>query len=348
MTRRELFALFPAAAIPSRAAAIGFDRIDTHMHVHRSVPRFFEGMEKSGWRALSICVSRFVGDDVSNLAEVHPATAKASRDSRGRMAWAAAVDVRGFEERDFGARASADLEQRFREGAIAVKIWKIVGMAIRARSGEYLLPDHAALGPVYETIQRAGRTLVAHLAEPNGAWMPLDDKNPEINYYRNNPQWHMYGRLGVPSKEDILEARDRVLERYPKLRVVGCHLGSNEDDLPRLAKRLDRFPNLAVDCAARVRYFASGDRAAAREFLIKYQDRVTYGTDYQIGSADEEKAWASVSRRLEEEWQFFASDAEMTYRNRPVRGLGLPETVLRKIFYENPVRWFPGIVGSSQ
>jgi hypothetical protein len=98
-----------------------------------------------------------------------------------------------------------------------------------------------------------------------------------------------------------------------------------------------------VDCAARVRYLAAEDRTKAGEFLLKYQDRITFGTDYQIGNADEEKAWVSLNRRLDEEWQFFASSGEMKYRKRAVRGLGLPEPVLRKIYHDNPRRWFRGI-----
>ena len=74
-------------------------------------------------------------------------------------------------------------------------------------------------------------------------------RTPSCAYYSDNPQWHMYGKAGAPVKEDILKARDRVLARYPKLRVVGCHLGSDEDDLGRLAKRLDAYPNFAVDTA---------------------------------------------------------------------------------------------------
>jgi predicted TIM-barrel fold metal-dependent hydrolase len=347
ITRREFLATIPASAgIAAQTVQPPFERIDTHLHLHRAVPRFCAGMEKSGWRALSICVSRFVGDEKSNLPEVLPATAAAARESRGRLTWATALDARGFESPEFASRAIADLNHWFSEGAIGVKIWKIIGMAIRGKSGDYLMPDNPALLPVYEAIQKSGRTLIAHLAEPNGAWMPLDDKNPEIGYYRNNPQWHMYGRPDVPQKESILEARDRVMARLPKLRVVGCHLGSNEDDLALLAKRLDRYPNFAVDCAARVRYLASGDRNTVREFLLKYQDRITYGTDSQIGN-DEEKAWESLSRRLEEEWQFFASAGEMKYRNRSVQGLGLPEPVLRKIFRENARRWFPGIVAGA-
>ena len=91
--------------------------------------------------------------------------------------------------------------------------------------------------PIYEAIRKADRTLVAHLAEPDGAWLPLDERNPELAYYSKNPQWHMFGKAGVPDKTAILTARDRVLARSPRLRVVGCHLGSDEDDLTRRARR---------------------------------------------------------------------------------------------------------------
>ena len=67
----------------------------------------------------------------------------------------------------------------------------------------------------------------------------------------------MFGRTDAPGKEAILTARDRVLARYPRLRVVGCHLGSDEDNLKQLARRLDAYPNFAVDTAARVRYFCA-------------------------------------------------------------------------------------------
>ena len=105
----------------------------------------------------------------------------------------------------------------------------------------------------------------------------------------------MHGKAGCPVKEDILKARDRLLSRYPKLRVVGCHLGSDEDDLRRLAKRLDAFPNFAVDTAARIRYFARGDREQVRQFLTRYEDRILYATDFSL--RDTEPAAAARSLR---------------------------------------------------
>ena len=82
-------------------------------------------------------------------------------------------------------------------------------MSVRTKSGGYLLPDNSALSPIYEMLQSEGHTLLAHLAEPNGAWMPLDANNPERGFYGSHPEWHMYGNASAPSKEAILQARDR-------------------------------------------------------------------------------------------------------------------------------------------
>ena len=240
---------------------------------------------------------------------------------------------------------SAACSRAFEQEAIAVKIWKNIGIGIRSKSGEYLLPDHRALLPIYEAIQKAGKTLICHLAEPNGAWLPLDSGNTEAGYLKSHPEWHMYGRPEVPSKETILAARDRVVARYPKLRVIGCHLGSNEEDLDRLAKRLDALPNLVVDAASRVRYLMSGDREKTRQFLLRYQDRILYATDFTLGTGDEERAASSLQATHEREWNFFATGDMVAARDREVQGLALPETVVRKIFRENAVRWLPGIVG---
>ena len=272
------------------------------------------------------------------------ATLKVQRDSSGTLAWASTFDARGFESPGFTDRTIHRLRQSFDDGAIAVKIWKNIGMSIKSKSGEYLLADNVSLLPIFEAIQAAGKTLIAHLAEPNGAWLPLDAKNPELRYYSNNPQWHMYGKAGAPVKETILAARDRVLARYPKLLVVGCHLGSHEDDLKQLANRLDKYPNFAVDTAARIRYFARGDREQVREFLTRYQDRILYATDFSLRDGDVAVAARSMRTTHDRDWKFFAQGDTMDYDGRSTRGLALPDVVLRKIFRQNALRWLPGLV----
>jgi predicted TIM-barrel fold metal-dependent hydrolase len=318
MTRRELLA---AAAVGASAAS--FERIDTHTHIHRHAPALLESLAKGGWRGLSICDSRAVGDQPSDLEEMIRGTAEANRQSNGRLTWATTFDAREFEKPDFTGRAIAGLQQGFKQGAIAAKIWKNIGMGIRSKSGEHLLADHPALLPIYEATQKAGKTLIAHLGDPNAAWLR---------------------GAQAAGKDAILAARDRVLSRFPRLRVVGCHLGSHEEDLDGLARRLEAFPNFAVDLASRVRYLAAGDRDKVRQFLLQYQDRILYGTDFTLGSGDDARAAQSFETTHDREWSFLAASAPSAWRDRQVPGLALPETALRQIFRDNAVRWLPGIV----
>lgn len=348
VTRRQVLSCLPAAAALriARAAEASFERIDTHTHIHRVVPELFAALEKGRWRCLSICVSRAIGDQPSDLDAQIRGAAEAHRATKGQIAWAAAFDARGFEDRDFAPRTIAQLRQAFDQGAIGVKIWKNIGMGIKGKSG-YLLPDNPALSPVFDAIQKSGKTLIAHIAEPDGAWMPVDKNNPEFGYYSHHPEWNMYSRPEMPRKDAILDARDRLLARHPKLRVVGCHLGSDEEHWDRLAKRLDTYPNFAVDVAARVRYFVRGNHDQAREFLVKYQDRVLYGTDFVLGPEQSAaSAIEDIERPHDFDWKFFATSDSLAFRNSQTQGLGLPEKVARKIFRENAVRWLPGITAA--
>jgi predicted TIM-barrel fold metal-dependent hydrolase len=348
LTRRDFLGAIPSAVLLTNARAgeaPAFDRIDTHIHIHRDAPSLSSAIKAANWRGLDIVVCPASGDEPFDLEEKLRATNKVSRDSGGSLAWASTFDARGFEEPNFAERTIARLRRSFEDGAIGVKIWKNIGMSIKAKSGAYLLPDNPALLPIYEAIERAGRTLVAHLAEPDGAWLPLDSKNPELSYYSNNPQWHMFGKAGAPVKHDILTARDRVLARYPKLRVVGCHLGSDEDDLKRLAKRLDAYPNFVVDTAARVRYFARGDRDQVRQFLTHYQDRILYATDFSLRTGDDATAARALKVTHDRDWEFFSGSEKMDYTGHVTQGLALPDQVLSKIFRENALRWLPGFVG---
>lgn len=92
----------------------------------------------------------------------------------------------------------------------------------------------------------------------------------------------MYGKPGAPAKQAILEARDRILDRNPNLRMVGAHLGSMEGNFDELGQHLEKYPNFAVDMAARIAFFEMQPRAMMIAFTTKYQDRLIYGTDNEF------------------------------------------------------------------
>src|SRR5207245_6993141 len=118
---------------------------------------------------------------------------------------------------------------------------------------------------------------------------------------------------------------------------------STEEDRHGTARRSDRYPNLAVDTAARMEYLMLAPPEKVRAFLIKYQDRVLYGTDLDLlatAKAEESlKDWQSAYAR---DWRFFATDDLFEQDGRKVQGLKLLETGLRKLYRTNALHWLDG------
>ena len=325
-------------------ATPAFEHIDVHTHVVNPAPAFYALLKQLNLRVLNICVLDKHESDYHNLSEQQTAALEAFRASQGRAAWCSTFDPDDWESPGFAQRTIVRLNKTFDEGAIAVKIYKVIGMELKSRDGKYLMPDDPVFVPIFKAIEARNKTLYTHLAEPWAAWRPLDPSSPHYGYYKNNPDWHMYLHPERPAKETILAARDHILERHPKLRVVGAHLGSMEDNVDEIAKRLDRYSNFAVETAARVPDLMLQPTEKVREFLIKYQGRVLYGTDLSLMPSQQPeevvKEWKAIYAR---DWKYFATDEIVEYAGRRIQGLALPLPVLKKFYRENAIRWLPGI-----
>jgi predicted TIM-barrel fold metal-dependent hydrolase len=117
-----------------------------------------------------------------------------------------------------------------------------------------------------------------------------------------------------------------------------------EKDLDNIAAHLDRYPNFAVDTAARMEYLMIAPPEKVRAFLIKYQDRVLYGTDLDlIATADTQESLKEWQATYVRDWKFLATDETFVSEGRTVHGLKLPETVLHKIFHNNALHWIHGL-----
>ena len=321
--------------------------IDAHVHLYKDDPAFGALLQRLKLRILDICL---IDDRDPYFKAMEPQRGDVQRvvhSTSGRAVLCTTFSPYDFEEPGFSERAIRQLNQDFADGAVAVKIYKTIGMEIKTKAGKYLMPDDPAFKPVYEDIAAHHRTVVAHLAEPDSCWEPPNPASPDYEYYEQHPQEYAYAHPEWPSKAAILAARDHVLAKHPKLRVVGAHLGSMEADLNEMAQRFDRYPNFAVDTAARVPYFILQPREKVRAFLIKYQDRILYATDLVVMPQDNtEKALQEWTSTYERDWKFFATDQTVEYKGHNARGLRLPESVLRKLYRDNAIRWIPGIVGS--
>jgi predicted TIM-barrel fold metal-dependent hydrolase len=326
------------------ASQARIDRIDAHAHTYMAAPSLLKMLEAQNIRALNICVVDRYERGFEDAELQHGLALRVFKASKGRVPWCSTFDPQDFETPGFVERTIAALERTYRDGAVAVKIYKSIGMNLKKRSGAYLMPDDPLFDPIFRSIADHDKTLYAHIAEPIGAWRPLNPKDPDYSYYKSAPAWHMYGHPDRPTKEQILAARDRMVARNQGLRVIGCHLGSMEEDVDQIADRLERLPNFAVDTAARVLHLALQDQQKVRSFLIRYQDRVLYATDLvALPSDDPERTAKRWAVEYDRDWRYFATKQPVEFPGRKVTGLALPEAVLKKIFHDNAVRWVPGL-----
>jgi hypothetical protein len=318
--------------------------IDVHVHVFKTDPAFQSLLERLNLKLLNILV---MDDTLPYRKQLQPQiddTLALVRSSHGHIAWCTTFDPYRFESASFTEESIKQINHNLAEGAVAVKIWKNIGMEIKDRNGKYIMADDPKLEPIYQDIAQHGRTLMAHQAEPDVAWGPPDPADPSWSYYQENPQWYVGDKPGFPAKQTILAARDRVIKNNPKLRVVGVHLGSMEKSLEQIAQHLDRYPNFAIDTAARMEYLMLMPRDQVRSFLIKYQDRVLYGTDLDFLAA------AKVPQTLQEwnatyirDWKYLATDESQLLNGKTIQGLALPKSVLQKLFRDNARHWIPGL-----
>ena len=290
--------------------------IDAHMHVFEETPALQAFLAQYHLHLLDIVVidnrDPFYKDFSRQLRQVN----NVIQGNPGRVALCTTFDPYGFEKPGFAESAIRQLNDNFAAGAVAVKIYKTIGMQIQKKNGAYLMPDDPVFAPIYQDIADHHRTVVAHLAEPTSAWLPPDPASPDYDYYKSHPEEYAYAHPAWPAKEAILAARDHLLQENPHLRVVGAHLGSMERNVDDIARRFDQYPNFAVDTAARVPYLMLQPREKVRAFLIKYQARVLYATDKEMmPHADTGKDLADLRGEYERDWKYFS-----TRRNHHLHG----------------------------
>lgn len=321
------------------------DPIDTHTHVGKSDPAFYAMLRHLHMHILDIILVDDHDPYRKDLDAERQDAWSVVHASGGHAKLCTTFDPFRFNDSDFVVSANSALNKDFANGAIAVKIWKNIGMELKDRDGHYVFADDSRLQPIYRDIADHNRTLIAHQAEPDEAWGAPNPNGIDYPYYKEHPTWYMYGRPGVPSKKQILDARDHLLAQNPKLRVVGAHLGSMEDDLEGLGERLDRYPNFAVDTAARVVHLVVMPSDKVRAFILKYQDRIVYGTDLGFSkNPDETDSISGWEEQYARDWRYFSTRDTFDYDGHKAQGLGLPPGVLRKLYHTNAVHWFPGIM----
>jgi predicted TIM-barrel fold metal-dependent hydrolase len=336
------------AASPSNYSMDDFAKVrklDAHVHGNVVTPALIEQARADNFELMSINVDY---PDFPALKDQRAAALAQLKMDPARFHWATTFSMQGFEEPGWADKVGAGLAADAKQGAKAVKIWKNVGMSERNKAGQLIRIDDPKISPVADQVQRLGLVLIAHQGEPHNCWLPLDQMTTDNDreYFKEHPQYHMYLHPEMPGYEDQIRHRDDFVAAHPQLRFVGAHLGSLEYDVDRIAAFLDRFPNANVDMAARmsqVQYQSVRDFDKVRNFFIKYQDRLLYGTDLTLNPGDDAAQFRQEAHGFwSRDWRYLATDESQRVEiiKADVKGLALPRAVIDKIYYSNAKRVF--------
>ncbi|MBV5314577.1 MAG: amidohydrolase family protein [Prolixibacteraceae bacterium] len=320
-------------------------KIDAHVHFLTTDASIFEQAAKENLTFITINVN--AGENVSRQRDTAKALTKKFPRQINYLA-TFAFDTAVWNGDNWEEKTIAELENNISGGAVGVKLWKNIGMTEKDRAGNFIMVSNGRFDPVISFIEQKGLPVTGHLGEPRNCWLPTDSMtvNNDKSYFTRHPEYHMYLHPEYPSYQEQLAARDSMLTKHPNLKFIGCHLGSLEWSVDELAKTLDRFPNMAVDLAARIchlQYQSAKDKNKVRDFLIKYQDRILYGTDISYSESKLDSSFfAGIQATRIKDWNYFSGEMELKSRDvdGAFTGLHLPKQVVDKIFYLNTVKWY--------
>jgi predicted TIM-barrel fold metal-dependent hydrolase len=312
-----------------------FPFVDIHGHQNLAMPdtglaSLVRQMDAIGLRTM---VNLSGGSGERLAAQVRNARAK----HPGRFVVFANVDWAKINEPDFPRAAAAQLERDVKQGgAVGLKIFKNLGMDTYWADGSRVRTDDPRLAPIWDKAGELGIPVLIHTAEPPAFFLPVDKHNERYLELTQFP-----GRTRPPEKyppfDSLMAEQHRMFRRHARTKFISAHLSWLGQDLGRLSRTLDSIPNMYVEVAAALYEIARQPRAG-RAFVLKYQDRVLMGKD-TFGGEDE---FATYFRIFETSDEYFP-----WYRRRHafwgMYGLGLPDEVLKKVYYKNALRIVPGL-----
>lgn len=243
-------------------------------------------------------------------------------------------DFSKIDEPDFGRREAAKLEEAVKMGVRGLKIFKALGLTIKDKSGKIVPVDDPRIDPIWAKCGELGIPVMIHVSDPKAFHAgPVDRYNERYDELAGNPEWSFYGDA-FPSKEEILEQRNRVMARHPGTIFIGAHMGNLPEELGRVAMWLEQYPNFYVDITARISELGR-QPYTARRFFIKYQDRILFGTD----TRPDVEAYRVCYRFLETDDEYFDPTPAHKQQGRwMIYGLYLPDEVLEKVYNKNALK----------
>ena len=321
------------------------EKVDAHIHYNTDRPALLELAEEENFRLVSINTDIYFFPSIQEQENI---VFNQRKTFGNRLDFIGTFSANGFNNADWLDITINKIQSIIDKGAVSIKIWKNIGMELRGADGELVMIDDKRIDPIFKYMASKGINFTGHQGEPKNCWLQIDQMTikQDTDYFTLHPEYHMYLHPDYPTYEEQIIARDNVLVNNPDLKFCGCHFASLEWSVEEIAKRLDKFPNMMVDTAERTSHLqhrAVTEPEVIRDFVMKYQDRIIYGTDIiDDNSMSDEELKRHQKAIWDRHWKYFTtSDMQTSPKvSKPFKGLGLPMEVVEKIYVHNATRFY--------
>lgn len=329
--------------------------IDLHQHIECTVPRLQRSQAINDAAGIGLGVNlsggvvtrknQAVSDFERNKTLVdalHP----------GRYLQYMNLDYTGWDIPDFSEKAAAQIDEGYRLGAAGLKEYKRLGLYLRDGNGKLIQIDDPKLDRVWQRCGELGMPVSIHIADPKAFWLPYNDQSERWKELKDHRAWWFGDKSIYPTHEELRQALDRVISRHPKTTFVCVHFANNAEDLDWVERSLDAHPNMMADLAARIPEIGRHDPEKVRRLFLKHQDRIFFATDFQVyerltlgsGGSGPPPTDADAAVFFAKHWRWLETHDRNFAHMTPIQGdwtisgIGLPATVLRKIYFDNATK----------
>lgn len=319
--------------VPGRAVTKAkYPFIDVHSHQFRmatmNLDTLIRDMDKLNM-AVMVNLSGQSGNNivqsVKNIKENFPR----------RFIVFANIDFRGVGEEGWIDKAVKQLEEDVKNGANGLKIYKSLGFSVKDKEGNRVAVDDPRLDPIWKKAGELKIPVLIHTADPKPFWDPMDDKNERWLELATR-QGRKRSDTNPAPWEQLIHEQHNVFKKHPKTIFINAHFGWYANNLPKLGELLDEMKNMYIECGAIIAELGRQPHTA-KTFFEKYQDRILFGKDSWIP-----EEYTTYFRVFETEDEYFPYHKKY-HAFWAMYGMGLPDNILKKIYYKNALRIIPNI-----
>ncbi len=235
---------------------------------------------------------------------------------------------------DFADWAAHRLKVQKDAGAQGLKIWKPLGLHVKDDKGNLARVDDERLSPIWQMAGELELPVLIHVADPVAFFDPIDETNERWEEIGSHPDW-AFPNPPFPPFMQIMHDFFNLVKRHANTTFIGAHVGCYGENLGWVGQMLDACPNYYIDPSARLGELGR-QPYTARNFFIRYQDRILYGSDM----SPDLDAYRLSYRFFETDDEYFNyNTSEVPGQGRwYVHGLYLPDDVLQKVYFKNAAR----------